>query len=156
MRRIGKFFNLRAEEKTVFSQSSLQFQQLKTVIGNVSRKITARQSARISSISPARVAGMLNAAGKIVPFTTCLSKALAGSILFSSLGYETKLHFGVCREKCSMLEAHAWLTFDRRVTVGYLSDLGRYVELQLGVSLDILETCGLSRIGTWPSSFHRG
>jgi hypothetical protein len=113
----------------IIFRSSLQFKQFKNVFENVSQKAAVQKAVQKSSLAPSRIAGLLNAAGKIVPFTTCLSKALAGSILFSSLGYQTKLHIGVSKENLSMLEAHAWLTLDGHVIVGYLSDLGRYQEL---------------------------
>ncbi|MFH0783404.1 MAG: lasso peptide biosynthesis B2 protein [Pseudomonadota bacterium] len=139
MVRIRKFFYLPAEEKMIFLRAlfllvyirfSLQFKQFKNVVGDVSKKAAAQNSAQKNNILPARAANLLNAAGNILPYTTCLPRALAGSILFSSLGYQTKLHIGVTRENGSMLEAHAWLTLDGSVVVGYRSDLDRYQQFQ--------------------------
>jgi hypothetical protein len=120
---------LRALSLLVYVRFSLRFKQFRNVVKDVAQKTAAQNSAQKNSISPPRIANLLNAAGRIIPYTTCLPKALAGSILFNSLGYQTELHIGVRREDSRMLEAHAWLTFDGRVIVGYLSDLGRYVEL---------------------------
>jgi hypothetical protein len=143
LRRIGKFCSLPVEEKKIFLRalfllvyvrSSLQFKQFKNVIKDVSRKTAAQNFAQTKNILPSRVANLLNAAATIIPYTTCLPKALAGSILFSSLGYQTKLHIGVAKETGSMLEAHAWLTLDDSVIVGYRSDLGRYQKIGRGLS----------------------
>lgn len=139
MVRLRKFFYLPAEEKIIFLRAlfllvyvrfSLQFKQFKNAVKDVSRKAAAQNSVQKSCILPPRVASLLNAAGNTLPYTTCLPRALAGSILFSSLGYQTKLHIGVTRENGSMLEAHAWLTLDGSVIVGYRSDLGRYQQFQ--------------------------
>ncbi|MBU1565217.1 MAG: lasso peptide biosynthesis B2 protein [Proteobacteria bacterium] len=135
MVRIRKFFCLPAEEKVIFLRAlfllvyvrfSLQFKQFKNVVKDVSNKAASQNSVQKNSILPSRVAHLLNAAGNTIPYTTCLPRALAGSILLSSLGYQTKLHIGVTRKDGSMLEAHAWLTLNGSVIVGYRSDLDCY------------------------------
>lgn len=78
---------------------------------------------------PARLVALLEAAGKLVPFTTCLSKALAGSILMHKYGFDTSLHIGVAKENVDVLEAHAWLSLDGRIIVGNCPDLKRFREL---------------------------
>lgn len=146
MTRVGKFFSLPAEEKRIFLRAlfllvylrfSLRFKQFKNVVKDVSRKTSGQNSAQKKTVlPPPRVASLLNAAGSILPYTTCLPKALAGSILFSSLGYQTRLHIGVTKEKGSLLEAHAWLTLDGSVIVGYRSDLARYQQFKEGSGLN--------------------
>jgi hypothetical protein len=127
-------------EKTIFfralfllsiSRFSLQFKKFKSVVYSFSQKAAEQKPVLISSIPPAKVANLLIAAANIVPFSTCLSKSLAGSVLFRSLGYKTLLHIGVTKENGCLLEAHAWLTLDCSVIVGYRSDLARYHELPL-------------------------
>ncbi len=138
MERIVKFFSLPTVEKTVFfralillvvSRFLLQFRQFKNVINYFSRKSAAQKTTLDSIIPPSKVAKLLSVAGNIIPFSTCLSKSLAGSVLFRSLGYQTQLNIGVAREKGFALEAHAWLTLDGIVIVGNRSDLERYREL---------------------------
>ena len=138
MRRIRKFIYLLQREKILFlrallllvdSRFSLQFRQFKNVARHFSRKASAQQPARVCSVSSVRVAALLNAASCFIPPPTCLSKALAGSVLFRSCGYQTLLHIGIAKEGGSMLDAHAWLTLDGSVIVGDRSDLGRYREL---------------------------
>ena len=138
MIRVRKFLCLPSEEKRIFlyaltllvhSRFSLQFKQFKNVVKHFSKKAAAQQHGQVSSTSSARVAALLNAASRFIPAPTCLSKALAGSVLFRSCGYQTVLHIGVTRENGSALEAHAWLTLDGSVIVGDRSDLDRYREM---------------------------
>lgn len=138
MRRIRKFFSLPITEKIIFCRAlflltifrfSLQFKSFKRVVNSFSPKAARQIPIQKNSTPPAQVAILLNAAATIVPFSTCLSKSLAGLALFRSLGYETRLYIGVAQENGSMLEAHAWLTLGGTVLVGYRSDLARYREM---------------------------
>lgn len=77
----------------------------------------------------ARLVALLEAGGNVVPFTTCLSKALAGSMLMYRHGYDTRLHIGVAKNNDDGLEAHAWLTLGARIIVGNCPDMQRFREL---------------------------
>lgn len=138
MGRIRKFFCLPQIEKVLFlrallllvhSRSSFQFKQFKNVVRHFSRKAASQEPPQVNSVSSSRVAFLLDAASSFIPAPTCLSKALAGSVLFKSCGYQTLLHIGVTRDDVSLLEAHAWLTLEDNVIVGDRADLERYREL---------------------------
>lgn len=140
MRRIAKFVNLPAREKIIFlraflllasTRCALQFRQLKDVMTSVSKKSAAPEPGRKCIVPPRRIASLLGAAGQIVPYSTCLSRALAGSVLFSSLGYRTRIHIGATRENDTLFEAHAWLTLDGEVLIGNRPDLHCYREFPL-------------------------
>jgi hypothetical protein len=110
------------------SRLLLQFRPFKDVVHYFSQK-SASPEIVISLVSSDRVALLLNAAATMSPFSTCLSKSLAGSVLFKSLGYQTVLHIGVKREGGELFEAHAWLTLNGNVLVGNRIDLAQYQEL---------------------------
>jgi hypothetical protein len=138
VRRVGKFFRLSQREKVLFvralfllihSRLSLQFGEFRNVVRHFSRKTSFQKPDRLSRVSSTRVASLLDAASRLIPPPTCLSKALAGSVLFKACGYQTQLHIGVTREGGSLFEAHAWLTLDGHVVVGGRADLERYREL---------------------------
>lgn len=138
MGRIRKFFCLPQIEKVLFFRAlflviyarfSLQIGAFKKVVRRFSGKAAEQRSDQADSVSSNQVAYLLNAASCIIPAPICLSKALAGSVLFRSCGYKTQFHIGVTRDGGSMLEAHAWLTLDGSVIVGDRADLGRYREL---------------------------
>jgi hypothetical protein len=58
----------------------------------------------------------VNVAGEYVPWSTCLSRAMAAQILFSRHNYPSKLKIGVIKE--DEFEAHAWVEVDDEVVVG--------------------------------------
>ena len=66
---------------------------------------------------------------KFVPFSTCLSNALAGQILFATCHHPTTLHIGVRNTPDAGFEAHAWLTLNSTILLGHLPDLDSYKEL---------------------------
>ena len=99
------------------------------MLSDVSKKNIVQNTTSKHTVSPSRISRLLDRAGNVIPLTSCLSKALAGSILFSSSGYQTKLHIGVKREESGVLGAHAWLTLDGCVVTGKVSDLNHYQEL---------------------------
>jgi hypothetical protein len=65
-------------------------------------------------------------AGRLVPGTTCLVRALAAQALLARRGHASQLRLGVARGSGRAFEAHAWLEQDGRVLVGGPLD-GRYV-----------------------------
>jgi len=107
----------------------LQFLPFKDVVSRFSKKLIDQNTVRNGIISPGRLAYLLSAAARLVPFSTCLSRSLAGLVLFQDYGYQTVLHIGVKNGDDSSVEAHAWLTYNGSVVVGGRSDLGEYQEM---------------------------
>lgn len=79
-------------------------------------------------VPPEKIARLIIIAGRLVPFSTCLSQALAGKILFAENGYDAELHIGVCNDTAAGFEAHAWLVMDSSIILGHLPDLSRFKE----------------------------
>lgn len=138
MNRIVKFFRLPHHDKVVFFQAvqllfiwrlRLYFQNFKAAIHHNGVECTRLFATRTTHIPAQRISALLNAAGKIIPFTTCLSKALAGQILFNSYGHTTRLHIGVEKNNEGSLKAHAWLTLDGELLIGYVDNIKDYQEL---------------------------
>jgi len=59
----------------------------------------------------------------------CLARALTTQVLMNSYGDLVELRIGVAKGDGGKLEAHAWVEYQGRVAIGYLSDLSRYIPL---------------------------
>lgn len=140
MKRLVKFIRLPAFEKKVFFQAVYYHMLFRirlittspqTLFRSVSKKSTFSKCSMLLDIQSRRIAGIINAAGNVIPATTCLSKALAGYVILNRYGYQAKLHIGVSQDKERMLEAHAWLSLNGDIILGRVPDLERFRELPL-------------------------
>ncbi len=138
MGKVLKFFYLTGSEKLIFCRAvyllfyyriALRRQHFQTLVDQLSNSTTTAPLQPVSSIPADILIRLLAAACRIVPFTTCLSRAMAGQRLLTGCGYFSKLHIGVAREKGEKLEAHAWLSLDGLIILGNAPDLDRYREL---------------------------
>ncbi len=138
MGKVLKFFRLAGPEKLFFCRAvyllfyyriALRRQHFQTLVDRLSNSKTTAPLQPVPSIPADTLIRLLAAACRIVPFTTCLSRAMAGQRLLTGCGYCSKLHIGVAREKGEKLEAHAWLSLDGRIILGNTPDLDRYREL---------------------------
>lgn len=59
----------------------------------------------------------------------CLARALTTQILMRQQGYYPELKIGVAKANSGKIEAHAWIEYQGNVTIGYLTDLYRYIPL---------------------------
>ncbi len=64
---------------------------------------------RADGVSAARVIWGVRAVAARVPAATCLTQALAASMLLSRYGHEATLRIGVAKGEDGRLRAHAWL-----------------------------------------------
>lgn len=136
MNLIRKFFHLPFKEKflfvkTVFLLTSYRIrlkttslQKLLTFVNNDSLKISRIKASH--RIAPERLTRIIIGASRIVPYSTCLSIALAGKILFAANGYKTQFHIGVYKNSATPLEAHAWLSLNGSTILGHLPNLDQY------------------------------
>ena len=69
-------------------------------------------------IPPPELARMVARAGRIVPFATCLTQALALQTLMAASGYATTIRIGVAKQAGAKLESHAWLEYQGEVLLG--------------------------------------
>lgn len=137
MGRLLKLFRLPGREKVFFGHAlhllaayriRLQLSSTQQLFDRVQRLSHERYAPEPSPIPPQRLAKLLNIAASCIPCSTCLSKALAGQILFAGHGHKTKLHIGVANNAQQKFEAHAWLSLDDTILIGHLPDLERYHE----------------------------
>ncbi|BDD85879.1 lasso peptide biosynthesis B2 protein [Desulfofustis limnaeus] len=146
MSKIVIFYNLTWVEKRLLLQAVilLGYYRLALLIVSLPRLLNvARRPQRTGSsqsqLTAAQLTRLVKAAVRLVPGTTCLSNTLASHGLFSSLGYRTKVHIGVNKDRERGFEAHAWLTLDGKIVIGNLPDLAKFRELPL------LETTHVNR-----------
>ncbi len=139
MKKIFKFIRLSLYEKYLFFEilfylalyriyiETKQLQQLlRTVEGS-----QPNHPPPTHSFPPAIIRKFIVTGSKLIPFTTCLSAALAGKVIFSKYGYVTRLHIGVLKNAQCSVEAHAWLTLDESIILGYIPNLEKYQEFHL-------------------------
>lgn len=135
--KVGKFLLLPYTEKHVFLRAlflllyfryGLRKWPLQTIISEIQDKSLQHSSVMSSKISARKITGLIVTAARYVPYTTCLSKALAGKKLFAMYGYLSSLHIGVSKDSESRFEAHAWLTLEGDVILCYLPDMVRFRE----------------------------
>ena len=137
MGKVLKFFHLTSREKLVFFRAAyllcyyriaLRRQHFQTLI----ERLLGAEEALCHTAEPVPAETVLRlfaAACRIVPFTTCLSRAMAGQRILNGYGHVPVFHIGVAREQDLDLEAHAWLSLDGDLVVGNVPDLERYREL---------------------------
>lgn len=143
MGQLLKFLRLPVAEKRFLFQAlyflavyraSLKLFSLQNLLTKVSRKSQADLTPLPVNIPPKRMARLITVASSFIPFSTCLSQALAGQILFAMHGQKTTLHVGVCNKPDTGFEAHAWLCQDGEVILGHLPDIYHYLELPIVVN----------------------
>jgi hypothetical protein len=67
---------------------------------------------------------------RFVPHATCLTQALAASILIRKKGHTSEVKIGVTKDERSHLIAHAWLEKDGRIILGELPNQRQFVTLR--------------------------
>lgn len=135
MRHLVRFFSLSLPEKGAFFQAiflicyfgiALKTSSLGTLLRSVNNTPLRRLAAKDLAIPPKRLAWLLVAAGRLLPFGTCLTRALAGKVLLSKNGHPARLHIGVRRDRPQGFEAHAWLSLDGKIILGKIHNLDYY------------------------------
>ncbi len=147
MSNLLKFINLPPREKTLFFQAVYYLLVFRIRLALTPPKILFAEVAKTSGavvahqpccVPPVRIARIINQVSRFVPYSTCLSKALAGSVLFARNDCAADLHIGVLINDNRQLEAHAWLSYDGKIVIGNMPDLGLYQELPLKSKEDTL------------------
>jgi hypothetical protein len=96
--------------------------------GSVQR-LLARHTRVRRRASVERIAWAVTVAGRYVPRSTCLVRALAAEAMLRACGHPACLHIGVARRPGGGLEAHAWVESDEQVVLGGLANMRRYTRL---------------------------
>lgn len=94
----------------------LPFRLIRRMVRMVSKPLT-----KISSPDPANIGRISWAIGRAscrVPHASCLTQALAASILLAWHGFDADLHIGVTKDAGKKFAAHAWLISQGLVVTG--------------------------------------
>jgi len=90
----------------------------------------AAQTHSVRAVKPDvdRLEWAVIAAGRFIPRTTCLTRALTLHRLLSRYGYRSNVQFGI-RHADSRFAAHAWVEHEARLLLSKPADIARYVRL---------------------------
>jgi hypothetical protein len=98
-------------------------------LGALRRLLDTHQRDRRSS-DPRVIAWAVAAAGRRIPWSTCLVEALAADYLLRRAGFAPELRIGMRRGASVVpLEAHAWVMCGGQVLIGNDQALDQYVVL---------------------------
>lgn len=65
-----------------------------------------------------RISWAISAAARRVPRASCLTQALAGTLLLAVHGHAATLRVGVAKDPDGRLQAHAWVESEGRTILG--------------------------------------
>jgi transglutaminase superfamily protein len=68
--------------------------------------------------STASVVRFVNAASRVIPLATCLTRAVAAELLLRRNGHDASLKIGVSKTASDSLLAHAWVESDGVIVIG--------------------------------------
>lgn len=98
--------------------------------GRIRRCLTWAHSLRVPSrIPPAGIIRAVQSASARVPYSTCLTAALAAELMLAWSGRGSQLRLGVILDSAGKLDAHAWLEMDGEVVLGE-PEAGTYTTLE--------------------------
>lgn len=120
---ISKFLNLPwRTQKLLFKTLSvmvkvrlmLWFMSFPSIQRSFSKiKVSGKKDRKVCDLS-----WSLKAVSYYMPWSTCLTDALAGYILLSQYGYASLIKIGVEKSAEGEFEAHAWLEYKDRIIIG--------------------------------------
>jgi hypothetical protein len=99
---------------------------------HVTRRLTQRLSvtARTTGSSPQvdvdAVARAVSRAARRVPRATCLTQAIATSVMLGRRGVPATIRFGAARDPQGRFIAHAWVECQGRIVIGGVTSPQRY------------------------------
>lgn len=140
MSKIKKFFKLTIFEKKVFSHAVLAFiyyrfflkwKDIKSILVGVYDETEFVRKVPAIHLPLNKLLRIVTAASRIIPNSTCLSKALAGNKILRSYGYKPALHIGVTKDTERHFAAHAWLSYDNRIILCSLPNIEEFAEIEL-------------------------
>ena len=138
MKRLLKFFRLSQQERLLLLESLLLVGGIRLGLWllpfGTLRRLTERRSkisieSRMCGFDAKKVAWAVKASSRYVPYATCLTRAMATTILLGRNGQQGRLRIGVAKNREGKLEAHAWVESQGRIVIGRMADLSRYTVL---------------------------
>jgi hypothetical protein len=85
----------------------LPFKLLHRIVARLTRRTVERPPSR--TVAPERITWAVAAAARRIPRATCLTQALAATLLLAWRGHDATLRLGVAKKEDGSLHAHAWL-----------------------------------------------
>lgn len=144
MNRFMKFACLPFREKLLYFQSifyliifriKLLYIPPKALFGMATKGADVPLVSQSPTIAPVRLAQIITQASRFVPYSTCLTMALTGSVLFARNCCTSIIHIGVFMDGNRKLNAHAWLSYNGKILLGRLPELNLYKELPIELNL---------------------
>jgi Transglutaminase-like superfamily len=139
MKRIHKYLQLSWSDRLLLVQSTFVLAMvvlgLKAFPWSTLHRFLPKLANWLSRFMPAnrppaqQIAWAIRVASWIVPGATCLPNALAAQFLLIRFAYPTDFQIGVARNRYGKLEAHAWVTTEKNIIIGGVSDLDHFVPM---------------------------
>src|SRR5690606_28781079 len=90
----------------------------------------AQHRARFRDVDPTWIAMWVNRLAVLVPWSTCLVKALTLQVLLARRRILVEVVFGVRMKPGKKLDAHAWVEHRGRILLGRVKDMEAYKVLR--------------------------
>jgi hypothetical protein len=130
---IQKWFNLPSRERRLFLRAlplvvavraALWVLPWRWTLG-LTRRLSATRARRAPGTVDEVVRAVVRAAGR-VPRATCLTRAIATSLMLARRGTPASIRFGVARDPGGRFIAHAWVESEGRIVIGGTTSPRRY------------------------------
>jgi len=88
--------------------------------------VTARAARSAPNVDVDAIARAVSRAARRVPRATCLTQAIAASMMLGRRGVPATIRFGAAREPRGRFIAHAWVECQGRIVIGGVTSPQRY------------------------------
>jgi hypothetical protein len=106
----------------------LPFQTLRNILAKFT-PVPGSSQATANSETVKKIVRTVRSLSHYIPRATCLTQALAVTVLLSRRGQPASLQIGVSKGERGRLEAHAWVEIQGRIVIGKQSNHSRYAVL---------------------------
>ena len=107
----------------------------------LSRRFSVARARRATGTVDEIVRAVTRAGGR-VPRATCLTRAIAASVMLGRRGVPASIRFGVARDAGGKLIAHAWVESGERIVIGGTTSPRRYASFPaVSVTGDAARAC---------------
>jgi transglutaminase superfamily protein len=136
MHRARKFLTLSAAEKRQLLHAGLLVLAFRLGLWCVPYRVLRRaaevrcRQSQASAATPARIAKQVGQVARFIPVATCLTQALAATVLMRRAGMAPELRIGAARDEQGQFKAHAWVEYQGRIVIGDIPGLASFVRLQ--------------------------
>jgi hypothetical protein len=139
MKRILKFIKLPRADKILFAEALLivisvalvlRFVPFRIFKAALSKRLTVEiKNAPADWAQINKIVSSVGFCSRFIPFTSCLTSALAAMLMMRRKGQHSVLRIGVTRNAEQKFKAHAWLETNGRIIIGRLTTHREYTVL---------------------------